>query len=67
MIAEIREIGNEIATIRERANEATAALRARRAELVRQAREQGWSIGELARHLGVSRVRIQQFQAGNGE
>jgi ribosome-binding protein aMBF1 (putative translation factor) len=67
VIAEIRQVNDEISAIRERANQATAALRSRRAELIRAARAQGWSLGDLARDLGVSRVRIQQFESGNSD
>jgi DNA-directed RNA polymerase specialized sigma24 family protein len=67
VIAEISQINEEISAVRERAAQATAALRARRAEVVRQARAQGWSLGELADKLGVSRVRVQQFEAGDGD
>ncbi len=66
MIAEIREVNDEISAIRERTNRETAVLRARRAELIRQARQEGWSLGRLADELGISRVRVQQFEAGNG-
>ncbi len=66
VIAEIREVNDEISAIRERTNRETAVLRARRAELIRQARQEGWSLGRLADELGISRVRVQQFEAGNG-
>ena len=66
VIAEIREVNDEISAIRERTNRETAVLRARRAELIRRARQEGWSLGRLAEELGVSRVRVQQFEAGDG-
>jgi ribosome-binding protein aMBF1 (putative translation factor) len=67
VIAEIREVNEQISALRERTNRETAALRARRSQLIREARQEGWSLGRLAEELGVSRVRVQQFEAGDGE
>jgi hypothetical protein len=47
--------------------EQTAALRAERSQLVRRLREQGWTLGRLAGEFGVTRTRIQQYEAGDGD
>ncbi len=40
-------------------------LYAERAKIVRRLRaDKGWSLGQLADKLGVSRTRVQQYEAG---
>ena len=60
-------IGKEIAAVRDAAVRQTAALRSERAEVVRRLRAAGWSLGDLAARYGVSRTRVQQWEAGNSD
>jgi DNA-binding transcriptional regulator YiaG len=59
-------IGKEITAARDDAARRMATLRAERAEVVRRLRAAGWSLGALAARYGVSRTRVQQWEAGNG-
>jgi ribosome-binding protein aMBF1 (putative translation factor) len=64
-IGRIKEIGDEIAAISAEAKQRVDALQAERAELVGKARsEEGWSLGQLAEELDLSRTRVQQLQDG---
>ena len=63
----LRAINDEIAAVQTRAREQTATLRAERAQLVHDLRErEGYTLGQLADDFGVTRTRIQQFEAGDG-
>jgi predicted transcriptional regulator len=37
------------------------------AQLVGALREQGWILGRLAKEFRVTRTRIQQYEAGDGD
>jgi DNA-binding transcriptional regulator YiaG len=63
----IAAIGGEISAAQAAAVEKMAALRTERAEVVRRLRAAGWSLGDLAARYGVSRTRVQQWEAGNGD
>jgi DNA-binding transcriptional regulator YiaG len=63
----ISAIGKEIAAARDDAVRRMAGLRSERAEVVRRLRAAGWSLGDLAARYGVSRTRVQQWEAGNGD
>jgi DNA-binding transcriptional regulator YiaG len=60
-------IGEDIAAVRDDAVRRMATLRVERAEVVRRLRAAGWSLGDLAARYGVSRTRVQQWEAGNGD
>jgi DNA-binding transcriptional regulator YiaG len=63
----IPAIGEEIAAAHDDAVRRMAALRSERAKVVRRLRAAGWSLGDLAARYGVSRTRVQQWEAGNGD
>jgi DNA-binding transcriptional regulator YiaG len=63
----IPAIGEEITAARATAEAQMAALRAERAQVVGGPRAAGWSLGDLATRYGVSRTRVQQWEAGNGD
>jgi len=63
----IPAIGEEIVAARDAAVAQMAALRAERAQVVRRLRAAGWSLGDLAARYGVSRTRVQQWEAGNSD
>ena len=63
----ISAIGKEIAAARDAAVRQMAVLRAERAQAVRRLRAAGWSLGDLAARYGVSRTRVQQGEASNGD
>jgi hypothetical protein len=66
-LARLRAINQEIADAQARVREQMAALRVERAQLVVKLRKQGWTLGRLAREFGVTRTRIQQYEAGDGD
>jgi hypothetical protein len=66
-LARLRAVNEEIAAAQARVREQTAALRAERAQLVGKLREQGWTLGRLAKEFGVTRTQIQQYEAGDGD